>query len=674
MEFSVPLFLPFTGVVSVGPYGVDDGIIFSGQIDNLVGPGTSVLLAKINWNGLLVWQNQFEVYPDDSEFGFALYVNSEGEIFGLIKTSWPSQLSMFKATPSGQVLPFSISGIIAFDTSEDCLIDTLEANMENWIVGADDGNNIQYSLTDETGAYQIEAEEGDYTVSVYPPNSLWDPCFDQLPVSLSESTPDTIVDIPVQAVIECPVLVVNTNFPIARPCFDNNAFYVQYCNEGSLTADDAYIEIEIDSSLSVVSSAIPLVSEINNVITLKLNDVAVGECGSFQIVFMVDCEIEMGQTLCLSSHIYPDDSCIPTGSQWNGAFVEVEMNCVDDEVVFRIENTGTANMLSTKNYIIIEDDILLSEDNFQLNMTDFEEFSLPANGATYHLIAEQVDFASGDAAPTAWIEGCGDDGNGGYSVGLLNQFSLGDNEPNLDTECRITSLAYDPNDKQGIPLGYGSSHYIRPDGKLEYRIRFQNIGTDTAFNIVILDTLSQYLDVSSFKRGLASHEYEVDINGSNILEFKFPNIMLPDSNINLVGSNGFVKFEIDMLPDLEDGTVIYNEAAIYFDYNDPIFTNETFHTIGIDFIVVDIQEPTSPGSKILVYPNPFQSQTRFKLNDLHLQDGSFELKDMRGREVYKEAFTGNEFDFSRGQMQSGIYFFSITEKGIVINSGKIIIQ
>jgi len=328
LEFSVPVFPPFSDVVSVGPYGVDDGIIFSGQISNLVEPGTSVFLGKIDWNGLLVWQNQFEAFPGIGEFGSDLYVNSEDEIFGMARSNFPPKLSMFKATPSGQVLPFRISGNIAFDTSEDCLIDSVEQNIENWIVGADDGNTILYGLTDETGTYQMDAEAGDYTISVYPPNSLWNSCFDQVPINLSESTPDTIIDIPVQATIDCPVLVVNTSFPIARPCFDNNVFYVEYCNEGSITAADAYIEIEMDSTLSVVSSTIPLTANINNVLTFDLNDVAVGECGSFQIVFMVDCDTEMGETLCLSSQVYPSDSCIVASNQWNGAFVEVELDCV----------------------------------------------------------------------------------------------------------------------------------------------------------------------------------------------------------------------------------------------------------------------------------------------------------------------------------------------------------
>ncbi len=673
LEYMVPVYLPFE-IVSVTPFAVDDGIVFSGQINNAVGPGSSVLLAKIDWEGILVWENQFELYPGDSEFGSDIYVNSENEIFGMAKTNNPDQLSMYKASPSGQVLPFRMSGNITFDTSEDCLIDSAEPGLGNWIVGANDGNNVQYRLTDETGAYQIDASEGDYTVSAYPPNSLWEPCFDQIPVSLSESTPDSIINIPIQATTYCPVLAVNTSFPVARPCFDNNVFYVQYCNEGTITATDPYIEIEIDSSLSVVSSTIPLVSNLNNILTFDLNDVAIGECGSFQIVFMVDCDTELGETVCLSSQIYPSDSCIIANDEWDGAFVEVELDCIDDEVVFRIENTGLANMSSLKNYVIVEDDILLMENDFQLEIMDVQEFTLPANGATYHLIAEQVDYAPGDSFPTAWIEGCTTGGSSSFSVGFLNQFSLGDNEPNLDSECRITSLAYDPNDKQGIPLGYGSSNYVRPDGKIEYRIRFQNTGTDTAFNVVILDTLSQYLDVSTFKRGVASHPYNVNMNSSNILEFTFPNIMLPDSNVNLPGSNGFVKFEIDMLPGLEDGTVIYNEAAIYFDYNDPIFTNETFHTIGLDFIMVDVQQPSSPASEVLVYPNPFHTQTRFQLNDMHLKDGSFELKDLQGKEVYRQTFIGNAFEFSRGQLQSGIYFFNITEKGTVINSGKIIIQ
>ena len=57
--------------------------------------------------------------------------------------------------------------------------------------------------------------------------------------------------------------------------------------------------------------------------------------------------------------------------------------------------------------------------------------------------------------------------------------------------------------------------------------------------------------------------------------------MLPDSNINEVASNGFFKYTVRQLPDLPIGTTFENSASIYFDFNDPVKTNTTFHSIGI---------------------------------------------------------------------------------------------
>ena len=60
--------------------------------------------------------------------------------------------------------------------------------------------------------------------------------------------------------------------------------------------------------------------------------------------------------------------------------------------------------------------------------------------------------------------------------------------------------------------------------------------------------------------------------------------MLPDSNVNEPASHGFVKFTVSQQPGNPMGTVINNQAAIYFDFNDPIFTNIYSHTVGDDFV------------------------------------------------------------------------------------------
>jgi hypothetical protein len=77
--------------------------------------------------------------------------------------------------------------------------------------------------------------------------------------------------------------------------------------------------------------------------------------------------------------------------------------------------------------------------------------------------------------------------------------------------------------------------------------------------------------------GGSSHPCRTTIK-DNIVFFEFFNIMLPDSNVNKTASNGFVSFKIKPINSLVVGSIIPNNAAIYFDYNKPIITN-TANTI-----------------------------------------------------------------------------------------------
>lgn len=143
----------------------------------------------------------------------------------------------------------------------------------------------------------------------------------------------------------------------------------------------------------------------------------------------------------------------------------------------------------------------------------------------------------------------------------------------------IINCAYDPNDKQVYPNRSEqppfTDNYTLFDEKLMYTLRFQNTGTDTAFNIVLRDQLSEDLDWATFRPGSSSHAYEATLHDDGLLEFHFRDILLPDSTTNEPGSHGFVQFEISALPGLSEETVIENTAGIYFDFNPPIITNTT---------------------------------------------------------------------------------------------------
>ncbi len=90
-----------------------------------------------------------------------------------------------------------------------------------------------------------------------------------------------------------------------------------------------------------------------------------------------------------------------------------------------------------------------------------------------------------------------------------------------DTLNQILVCAYDPNDKTVTPIGIGPEGYIGNDQELEYTIRFQNTGNDTAVTIVIQDTLNTNLDFTSLQLLGSSHSCEVISADNGIYNFLF---------------------------------------------------------------------------------------------------------------------------------------------------------
>jgi uncharacterized repeat protein (TIGR01451 family) len=159
----------------------------------------------------------------------------------------------------------------------------------------------------------------------------------------------------------------------------------------------------------------------------------------------------------------------------------------------------------------------------------------------------------------------------------------GDTLPANNTVVRTdtTRGSYDPNDKLVTPAGMGALGLLeQTTDQLDYTVRFQNTGTDTAFFVVIRDTIdTNVLDPLSFQANGESHPYSLRIEDDRVLVFRFDNINLPDSNTNLAASQGFVAFSMKLQPNLPAGSQIRNSAAIFFDFNAPIITNTTLNTL-----------------------------------------------------------------------------------------------
>jgi uncharacterized repeat protein (TIGR01451 family) len=346
----------------------------------------------------------------------------------------------------------------------------------------------------------------------------------------------------------------------------------------------------------------------------------------------------------------------PCTLPWDQSSLTVDGWCQNDSVYFYVENHGSGDMDCYLPVMVYVDGVLTQTDSIQLVSGQGITYVFPAYGETWILNAEQHPLHPGNSHPNAHVEACGDTIN--FSRNFVNEFPQDDADPVVDIYCGVITGSYDPNDKTGYPIGQTTQKYIQPNQQLQYVIRFQNTGTDTAFTVVIRDTLDIDLNIFTVTAGVSSHPYTFRMYGPRVLEWTFNNILLPDSTTNSDGSNGFVTFHVEQVPDLAPGTEITNEADIYFDFNDPITTNTTMHRIYEGFVsILNIEDLTQEGKSLLVYPNPTSHSITIK-GEKNLNQ-SFQIFDQMGREVFKGKLTGTETEVNLSALSKGMYTLKI---------------
>ncbi len=242
---------------------------------------------------------------------------------------------------------------------------------------------------------------------------------------------------------------------------------------------------------------------------------------------------------------------------------------------------------------------------------------------------------------------------------------------NSDTECRTSINSLDPNEKRVASVnfpanGYIVNEFILSTDVLEYEIGFQNSGSAPAITVMVRDSISPYLDITSVEPGAASYPYTFSVFGNGVIQFTFAGINLPDSATSLEGSHGFVKFRIHQHANNQPGTIIDNSAAIYFDFNSPVLTNRTTDII---------QSPTSVkpivnNVRLQTFPSPFTDHavvyfeninSTINKNDIHiygitgnLVDGNVSISGLRQ--------SGNQgsFNIENISLSAGLYMVKIS--------------
>ena len=245
-----------------------------------------------------------------------------------------------------------------------------------------------------------------------------------------------------------------------------------------------------------------------------------------------------------------------------------------------------------------------------------------------------------------------------------------DTTNNTSTDCHGLIGSFDPNDLQVAAQNYLQEGFVTADDidendELTYLIRFQNTGNDTAYNVKIRDMIPAELNPTSIIPGAASHNYNwLVLNGELIIDFLMIN--LPDSFSNEANSHGFVKFRIQQQTGNLPGTVITNQAGIYFDANPPVITNQTFNTIPLATGI------SAQAQDNMFMPNPVKDQLQLVLPFETIGNTSIQIVDMLGKNIQTQSFNNKVESIDCSALSKGIYMARLMHNGAVYTQFKFV--
>ncbi len=643
----------------------------------------NVYLVRVDDEGDVIWENT--VGKSGPDVGLAAVNAKDGGLVVAGRSSLNSLLGdtyiyLVKTKADGKVFTDYIEGHVFHDYNNDCQKTANEPIQTDWIVKIESADFTRYATTDESGFFQSLVDTGLYTVTVLTPNSYWQNCQPSVVVPVFNFYDTISLDLGVKAAKSCPQNRVDVSTPLLRRCAEN-VYTVRYCNLGTIPSIDTRVEVLVDDFLSVTGSSVPWSSVSGNVFTFNIGFLDAGECGNFDLTAWLNCDSTIsGQAHCVRAHIFPDSIC-KTDPTWDKSFVTVEGKCDSQQVKFSATNRSGFGMTQTLDYVIVEDQIIYRTGQIP-TLAPGEEtliFSKIANNQTYRIIADQSPGYPGLSYPTAAVEGCKTDTTSNpISTGFYTMFPEDDADAFVSADCQESN---DPNFnpaflKRGHPKGAEVEHFVNPNTDLEFLIRFVNTGADTVRGVIVRDTLSPWLDPASVVPGGASHDYDFQVYAGGIVQFTLPNqLLLPDGSPASGGtsSSGYVKFRVSQKPDLPCKTTIRNRAAIFFDFNAPAASNETFHTVcQLDSVLTTkSQEIFVPGAAVNFFPNPFTDEATVTIDGVQAKIYTLEIYDALGRQVAHQTKPSPEFRLLSFQFSRGIYFYRLAADGRSVASGKI---
>jgi uncharacterized repeat protein (TIGR01451 family) len=552
----------------------------------------------------------------------------------------------------------SVSGKVFADLNRNCLVDSLDLNINNQLI---------YNHIDSN--YSISSQ-GNYTVYLHNTDSVKLEFINQNDSNYQLSCFSNHIQ---TLVLKDTVKTARLDFPVQPKtrghCLDITSFSngilragrwgqyrLDYVNNGIDTAFNAKLEITIDTSIvdSIFSSF--NYSLVGNKLVFSLGNVRGFETRTITYGIKLKARFLLGTSICHKALISP--ACnLYTTTNHDSTKITAKTKCISkNKIELELKNESSFNQKIASDIYVYKDDSLSNLSTVKLNANETKVL-------TYHLDANTV-FTSklvlNNNDPVQPIIVLHDD-----KCALSKDFKP--NNPVLnfhrqhdsreyEENCDIVRGSYDPNIKSVQPVGITSENYTSTGTELSYRIDFQNTGNDTAFRIVVTDSLSESLNIATFIPGTSSHPYSVEFEKRKV-KFIFDPIALVDSVTNEPGSHGYVTFKIKHNSNIKPKTKIENGASIYFDYNPPIITNTVFNTIYDVLLIVRSTNGVvkTDGTPIKVYPNPVTNTINIGLSEL-VSQLSIELFDIQGKLIKKIVFPSDlNVQVNTENLENGIY-------------------
>jgi hypothetical protein len=200
-----------------------------------------------------------------------------------------------------------------------------------------------------------------------------------------------------------------------------------------------------------------------------------------------------------------------------------------------------------------------------------------------------------------------------------------------------------------------------------YTIGFQNVGNAPAINVRTLDTIDVNFDLNTLDVMQSSYPVNVQMDmNTREVQFHFDGINLPAASANEPGSHGFVRYAIKLKAGVPANTILKNRAHNYFDFNEPVATNQTAHKLVI--VPVGLNELNRDAS-LKAVPNPFN--TALMLTSEH-KITQVEISDITGKVLKVYLANDNEVTVDVPELRSGIYLVKVTSDNGMLNTLKVI--